>query len=241
MQKFNSYIIRHTGDSSPSVCSKCGVNRDISEYYTHSVRGDGAIRYRPYCKSCRRVRVRQQKKRPVHFEIMSKGSQVCKFCHNDKPLSEFYCNGCFPDGTKKYRSRCKLCVLSKLKINNKKNSQTKAERRSSSPKNFISGILNHSAGRKQNLGFNIDMGYLLQLYEDQDGFCAISGVKMTHIAGRGRLNTNISIDRIDSKRGYLRGNVQFVCDIVNRMKSDMREDELLTWCRRILEVSNGRV
>lgn len=58
---------------------------------------------------------------------------------------------------------------------------------------------------------------------------------MTYIAGSGRVNTNISIDRIDSKRGYVRGNVQFVCDVVNRMKQDLPQADLRLWCGRILE------
>lgn len=59
---------------------------------------------------------------------------------------------------------------------------------------------------------------------------------MTYIAGSGRVNTNISIDRIDSDVGYVRGNVQFVCDIVNRMKQDLSQAELLIWCCRVLKV-----
>lgn len=61
---------------------------------------------------------------------------------------------------------------------------------------------------------------------------------MTHIAGSGRVPTNISIDRIDSSKGYLRDNVQFVCDIVNRMKSDMSLPELLFWCGNILRAAD---
>ena len=57
---------------------------------------------------------------------------------------------------------------------------------------------------------------------------------MTYQAGSGRVNTNISIDRIDSSVGYVRGNVQFVCDVANRMKQDLSQKELLVWCERIL-------
>lgn len=58
---------------------------------------------------------------------------------------------------------------------------------------------------------------------------------MTYQAGAGRVRTNISIDRIDSSKGYVRGNVQFVCDVVNRMKADMHVTELQYWCKKILE------
>lgn len=63
---------------------------------------------------------------------------------------------------------------------------------------------------------------------------------MTYAAGHGRVNTNISIDRIDSAVGYIRGNVQFVCDVVNRMKQDLPQEQLFLWCRRILEASDEK-
>ena len=46
---------------------------------------------------------------------------------------------------------------------------------------------------------------------------------------------NISIDRIDSSKGYIKGNIQLVCGIVNVMKSDSSEDEFLQLCKKIVE------
>lgn len=241
MQKFNSYIIRHPSDETPAFCSKCQKDKNVSEYYAHSIRGDGAIRYRPYCKECRRSKIRSPRSRPVHSEIISSGYQVCKICNIRKPVKEFYANGCFQDGVKKYRTSCKSCVLEKLKNNQKEIYKSKSQKRSSSPKNFISGILNHAASRKQHLGFNIDLVYLLNLYEKQSGKCAISGVDMTYLAGNGKISTNISIDRIDSSKGYLRDNVQFVCDVVNRMKQDMPQNVFEGWCQKILENKSGKI
>lgn len=234
MQKFNSYIIRPANDLSAAFCVKCKSDKPISEYYIHSVRSDGAIRYRPYCKSCRRSGPRLSWSRPVHAEIIQFGKQICKFCKTEKQLDQFYSNGCFKDGIKKYRTRCIDCVLQLAKENGPALYKTKAEKRSSTAKNFISGILNHAAKRKQHLGFDIDLGFLMELYKNQEGRCAISNVLMTHIAGSGRVTTNISIDRIDSSKGYLRGNVQFVCDAVNKMKQDMSENELYDWCNKIV-------
>jgi hypothetical protein len=62
---------------------------------------------------------------------------------------------------------------------------------------------------------------------------------MTYIAGHGRIPTNISIDRIDSSKGYIRGNVQFVCDVANRMKQDLDQGNFVGWCKLVLEKSNG--
>lgn len=237
MQRFNSYILRYSNDLSFAFCPKCKKDQPIEQYYKHSVRSDGAVRYRPYCKSCRQKGPRTHWARPVHTTILINQKQTCKTCKKEKPLEFFYANGCFSDGVKKYRSSCKECVLLKAKASNFIQYKTKAERRSSSPKNFISGILNHAAKRKKHLGFNIDLVYLLELYEKQQGLCALSGVEMTYLAGKGRVNTNISIDRIDSAVGYVRGNVQFVCDVVNRMKQDLPQSEMFIWCRRVLSTA----
>lgn len=234
MQRFNSYIIRHPGDESPAFCPKCGCDKQPSDYYAHSKRLDGAVRYRPYCKTCRIKGGRKNWSRPVHDLLLASGVQQCKICKIEKQLDEFYANGCFADGTKKYRTRCKSCVLVLAKQSQPVVYASKAEKRSASPKNFISGALNHASKRKQHLGFDIDLVYLLQVYEQQDGRCALTGVEMTYLAGKGRVNTNISIDRIDSSRGYIRGNVQLVCDIANRMKQDLPHEELKVWCQRIL-------
>lgn len=237
MQRFNSYIIRAAGDEAPAFCAKCGQDKPPSAYYAHSKRQDGATRYRPYCKECRVKGGRKNWARPVHAAILEANAQTCKSCNTAKPLNEFYANGCFADGTKKYRSRCKSCVLKKAKQNQPKLYFSKAQKRSSSPKNFISGILNHATKRKQHLGFDIDLVYLCQLYAQQQGRCALSGVEMTYSAGAGRVNTNISIDRIDSSVGYVRGNVQFVCDVVNRMKQDLSQIDLMLWCNRLIKAS----
>ena len=45
---------------------------------------------------------------------------------------------------------------------------------------------------------------------------------------------NHSLDRIDSKKGYVKGNVQWVHKTVNRLKMDLSEEELMYWCNLIV-------
>lgn len=228
------YIIRGASDFAPAFCPKCETTKPLSDYYRHSTRSDGAIRYRPLCKQCRVVGGRKNKARPVHSALIATGKQVCRYCKTELPLDKFYANGCFSDGTPKYRSRCKDCVLQKAADDQPKVYKNKAKKRSASPKNFLAGILLRASKRKQHLGFDLDLQYILARYTGQQGKCALSGEVMTYIAGEGRVATNISIDRIDSSVGYVRGNVQLVCDVVNRMKSDMSATELQSWCGKIL-------
>jgi hypothetical protein len=58
---------------------------------------------------------------------------------------------------------------------------------------------------------------------------------MTSLSNTGRILTNLSIDRIDSKKGYIKDNIQFVCMAVNQMKSDLTLDELYFFCESILK------
>ena len=65
--------------------------------------------------------------------------------------------------------------------------------------------------------------------------CPISHQEMTHIQGLGNLETNISIDRIDSSKDYIKGNIQFICRRVNTMKHNESLDSLIFWSRAITE------
>lgn len=80
---------------------------------------------------------------------------------------------------------------------------------------------------------------LLDLLDKQGGVCALSGVKLTFIKvpGRSKVHTNLSIDRIDSTKGYDIDNIQLVAAIVNIMKSTLSVEELKQWCGAIIDHS----
>lgn len=63
---------------------------------------------------------------------------------------------------------------------------------------------------------------------------------MTYKFYEGRVNTNLSIDRIDSAKGYTRDNVQLVTMAANQMKNDLTIDELVGMCKRIIEVAGEK-
>ena len=88
---------------------------------------------------------------------------------------------------------------------------------------------------KQGLEFNLTLDYLLELWNEQKGICALSGLQMTYERYNGRIGTNISIDKIDRDRGYVMGNVQLVCMACNQIKSDLSEEEMYNFCKKIVE------
>lgn len=84
---------------------------------------------------------------------------------------------------------------------------------------------------------SINTEYLRGLYIGQEGKCALSGIKMTIIGERGSDDywKSISIDRIDSSKGYIEGNVQLVCTGVNYMKKDMTDTMFIDFCHKVVE------
>ncbi len=93
---------------------------------------------------------------------------------------------------------------------------------------FLRHLLKH---RKRHL--TISLEEICEMYVRQNGICAISGIPMTHSTGLGRCYTNISIDRLDPGGPYVIENVRLVCLAVNLMRLDMKDEELLSWCRSI--------
>src|SRR5690606_29496555 len=89
-------------------------------------------------------------------------------------------------------------------------------------------------GKYTGIEFSLTLDELLSKYYNQNGLCAISGIKMTYILGGGRKNKNISIDRIDSTKGYTNDNTQLVCSQVNMMKGDMTTEDLIYFCKEII-------
>lgn len=87
----------------------------------------------------------------------------------------------------------------------------------------------------------LDAAYLRMLYDEQSGRCALTGFEMTHLAGHGRQPLNVSIDRIDSARGYTRDNVQLVCWRANSLKSDASLNDLYAWCSAIVRTHAVRL
>jgi hypothetical protein len=104
--------------------------------------------------------------------------------------------------------------------------------------NVMSSLFRRSraGAKRRRIGFKLTLTYIRQLYRDQDGKCALTGDALilartshTHAAGK----TTASLDRIDSSRGYVVGNVQWVTKAVNQAKWDTPQDKFVELCRKV--------
>lgn len=96
--------------------------------------------------------------------------------------------------------------------------------------------------KKRKLPVRISIQNAWELYIKQGRKCAISGAAISfakdaksHIHG----GTTASLDRIDSLRGYVAGNVQWLHKTVNRMKWDSDPHDFISWCRRIAKFKDN--
>lgn len=86
--------------------------------------------------------------------------------------------------------------------------------------------------RNRNLDFDLAIEDVWRLFVDQERKCALSSLPL--VFGSGRTSaTTASLDRIDSSRGYLLGNVQWVHKTVNIMKSTLPDEFFIGMCTRI--------
>lgn len=81
---------------------------------------------------------------------------------------------------------------------------------------------------RHKLPVSIDVQFGWKLFQKQGGTCALSGVPL-QFSSNHSLNT-ASLDRIDSSKGYEKGNVQFVHKHLNFMKRTYSQDYFIEMC-----------
>ena len=86
----------------------------------------------------------------------------------------------------------------------------------------------HTASRR-NIEFNITIEEIWELFLKQNRTCALSGIKL-HFGKKGNELGTASLDRIDSDKGYLSGNVQWVHKHINSMKLNLEQDYFIELC-----------
>lgn len=87
------------------------------------------------------------------------------------------------------------------------------------------------------IDFELSPEYLERIWKEQDGRCALSGTELniqkSFSKKENRNKHTASLDRIDSNKGYVEGNVQWVLKDVNYMKLDMTQTKFISLCKQI--------
>lgn len=101
------------------------------------------------------------------------------------------------------------------------------------PKDFYSTVKRGAESR--NIEFNITIEDLWELFIKQQGKCALSGLEIKFSKVRkDSLGKTISLDRVDSSKGYTKDNIQFVHKHINIMKNNFDQDYFISLCNNIV-------
>lgn len=88
-------------------------------------------------------------------------------------------------------------------------------------------IRNRIRDKKQTT--DIDIDYLMEIWNEQKGKCAYTDVILTQPNHKNKGENKIytaSVDRKDSSKGYVKGNIQYVSISINYMKSTLSDIEM---------------
>lgn len=90
--------------------------------------------------------------------------------------------------------------------------------------------------KNRNYEYDIDLVYLKNLW-DENNICVYTGVKLElpKYSGVNNQLTTASLDRIDSSKGYNKGNVQFISIAANHAKNNLSHEEMIKFCDLIYE------
>lgn len=206
------------------LCTKCKKYKPMTIDYFHP-RNTVKCGFDSHCKDCTKEK---ESKRVRVLSFNENGELFCQICKQYKPIEEFTTGSgikCRND-----RSReCRHCESERKKIRRASlelNNQDKHLRQ------IWHGCKTRALQAK--IPYDLDVEYLVELYNKQDGKCALSGMVLENFVRSGKNVYNTSVDRIIPNLGYVKGNVRLVCAQVNMMRSNMEDCELIKICRNIV-------
>lgn len=90
--------------------------------------------------------------------------------------------------------------------------------------------------RKKDKGrkVNVVLRDLKKQWDIQQGICPLTGWKLVPNDGTGLTPTTASIDRIDSSKGYVKGNIRFVSIMANFGKNVFSDNQLIAFCQAVV-------
>lgn len=232
--------------STHKTCTTCGTTAAI-DAFAHTGRSK-------QCKACFNKRLSEKRTERLASEgyqgkeraSKKMAVKTCRVCGLTASRDEF--------GGKGRSARCQEChnkhyselVKNWRSVQSPQLKQARAERdalRSKRDFRWMLSALRHSVSstksrsRRSGMGHDITLEYLWDQWVKQDGKCYWLGVAMeepSELSTRHPLMP--SLDRIDSTKGYIKGNVVFSTYFANMAKSNCPPDEFV----RCLNVVFGR-
>ena len=92
---------------------------------------------------------------------------------------------------------------------------------------------NGNKGRRHPVELSVSLEQVWDLFLKQERKCALSGLTLTFPKFNKDKSWTASLDRIDSSKGYITENIQWVHKDVNIMKNKYDQDYFISFCKLI--------
>jgi hypothetical protein len=183
----------------------------------------------------------ENKSKPMHSNDIIK-RKICSKCKFDLPVDMFnkrngificYCRQCQTSIAREWRLKNLNKVKRREKLYRSTHKNEKREQHTRWYRRWVSTLESRfsnwkKGAHKRNIPFDLTMEQITSL----PLMCHYTGVELTL---DGNKQNTISLDRIDSSKGYTITNVVFCCSFVNIMKNKMSYEDFLSACKMIAE------
>lgn len=199
------------------TCIRCGVTKSFGEFQSSRGAKDGK---RPECKTCTRARDAERYKKDPSKKLAQRKARYRKY--KDQIIEQH----------REYRAANPEKIYEMYKDYRSRNKERIAQWWTKSPRGLF-GVLLALALKRRPTDNPISLDELMAIWERQGGRCAVSGVAMTWCQGKTQPDS-ISIDRIDSAKGYDKDNVRLICYQANVFKNRWTDEQMFTMALAIV-------
>jgi hypothetical protein len=164
------------------------------------------------------------------FGVGSVFYKDCIKCNSTLPSKKFDLR----TDTKRLRPDCNPCRKLDMRRNYAEHKQERIKKTTEYARNnyhqkILSGA--RKTAKTKNLEFNLTLDDIII-----PEYCPYLGTEITQILGSGVVWTNASIDRIDSSKGYIKGNVEIISRKANSMKNMATKEEMVVFAKNVLKL-----
>jgi len=209
---------------------------------------------------------RRIKKNNIKKPEKNKTTRVCYKCKTERPLTSDWffadkydwlgyqkaCKECQKESNRKFKENNPNYFKEKGKEHYKKEENKerynkyrndflrRRSERSKTVRGKLYDLLSaaQTRAKKNNLEFDLDLDFLIELCENQNGKCKLTNIDFTFNLREGNLHFNPfnpSIDKINHTKGYTKDNIRLVCVIVNLSLNQFGEEVFKKMCNSYVE------
>lgn len=188
-------------------------------------------------------------KNVLRFSLLNNSSTQCQKCHNQYVAKTYLFDdlsgkifgewkvikkveNTTNNKTTKYLCKCNCGKYKKVKRDSLTSGRSTKCRKCNGYRSLNGTLWSciKQGATKRKIQFNITIKYAWSLYKLQKGQCALTKRKI--IFKKGNKN-RASLDRIDSSKGYIEGNVQWVHKDINIMKQSYSQEYFIELCKDV--------